>query len=312
MSVTVKHFGPEDVPSWNRLVAKSKNGTFLFDRGYMDYHADRFDDHSLMFYEDATLIGLMAANRDGDSVFSHGGLTYGGVVTDSRMKASRMLSIFEVLVECLRREGVRRLIYKVVPHIYHSLPAEEDLYALFRLGAELYRRDLSSALKPSERMKMSKGRKASISKAYRSGVTVQECRDFGAFMNLERDVLRERHGLAPVHSTQEMELLAERFPKNIRLFTARRGDDLLAGVIVYETPIVAHAQYIGVGLEGREVGAGDLLMHHLVDVVYCDKRFFDFGISTEEDGRFLNPGLAWYKESFGARAVVYDAYELML
>ena len=35
---------------WNRAVESSKNGTFLFDRRFMDYHRDRFCDCSLVFF----------------------------------------------------------------------------------------------------------------------------------------------------------------------------------------------------------------------------------------------------------------------
>ena len=36
---------------WDQFVAQSKNGTFLFQRNFMDYHADRFFDCSLMIYD---------------------------------------------------------------------------------------------------------------------------------------------------------------------------------------------------------------------------------------------------------------------
>ena len=46
--------------------------------------------------------------------------------------------------------------------------------------------------------------------------------------------------------------------------------------------------------------------------VYPDKSYFDFGISTVENGRTLNANLIHNKESYGARATVYDFYELHL
>ena len=55
-------YTPDRKDEWDRFVAKSKNGTFLFFRDYMDYHADRFRDHSLMFYLDDNLYALMPAN----------------------------------------------------------------------------------------------------------------------------------------------------------------------------------------------------------------------------------------------------------
>ena len=65
---------------WDSFVRESKNGTFLFMRDYMEYHADRFDDYSLMYYKGDKLLSLLPANRKGETLWSHQGLTYGGLV----------------------------------------------------------------------------------------------------------------------------------------------------------------------------------------------------------------------------------------
>ena len=57
-------------------------------------------------------------------------------------------------------------------------------------------------------------------------------------------------------------------------------------------------------------GALDLLFHQLIYDRYAQKRYFDFGISTEHGGQMLNEGLLFQKEGFGGRAVVYDTYEM--
>jgi hypothetical protein len=131
-------------------------------------------------------------------------------------------------------------------------------------------------------------------------------------MALEEEALRRRHGVLPVHSGEEMERLAAAFPENVKLFTARAAGDLLGGVLVYETPVVAHAQYIAGSQRGYELHALDAVVDFLIGTEYREKRWFDFGISTTEEGRTLNTGLIRSKESYGARAVAYDAYELSL
>lgn len=47
----LESYTQNDKPLWNAFNAESKNGLFMFDRDYMDYHSDRFVDNSLMFYE---------------------------------------------------------------------------------------------------------------------------------------------------------------------------------------------------------------------------------------------------------------------
>jgi hypothetical protein len=297
---------------WDGFVREAKNGVFLFERGYMDYHSDRFEDASLLFFRDGRLAALMPASRDGDRVVSHGGLTFGGVVSGARMSTPAMVELFQELVEHLREAGVTALVYKAVPHFYHRVPAEEDLYALFLQGARLVRRDVSSLVAMARRPRPAKGRRWAAKAVRARGVEVERSRDFAGFMAIEEALLGAKYGRRPVHTAAEMELLAGRFPENIHLFTAVSGEELLAGVIVYESEVVAHAQYIGATGEGKRLSALDAVLGFLLDEVYAGKPYFDFGISTERDGRVLNAGLIANKESYGARAAVYDFYELSL
>jgi hypothetical protein len=294
---------------WNDFIQKSTNGVFLFFRDYMDYHSNRFADQSLLFFENDKLIALLPANREQADLVSHGGLTFGGIVTEERMSIALMLRLFEQLALYLANEGCRRLIYKPVPHIYHRVPSEEDLYLLFIKNARLVRRDLSTTIALGNRLPYAKGRKWSINKAKKAGLIVRLSADFESFMTIEEYVLRNYHGTKPVHSAAEIRLLAQRFPENIKLFAAYRETEMLAGVVIYESAQVAHAQYIAATDEGREVGASDLVLDHLIREVYSDKAYFDFGISTEQAGYRLNSGLALYKENFGGRAIAYDCYE---
>jgi hypothetical protein len=226
------------------------------------------------------------------------------------MRTATMLRLFEELKGFLRRAGVSRLVYKAIPHIYHRVPAEEDLYALNRLGARLVRRDVSCTIRMAERLPLAKGRKWTARKTQTAGLEVGESRDFRAFMAVEEEHLRAKYGTRPTHTAAELEMLAGRFPENIRLFAARRAGELLAGVVVYQSCRVAHTQYIAATAEGFAAGATDAIFHYLFEEVYPGIAYFDFGISTEDEGRYLNVGLIENKESYGARAVCHDFYEL--
>jgi hypothetical protein len=310
--VRVEAYNRDTQAAWDEFVAQSKNGVFLFRRDYMDYHSDRFNDASLMIYDSKDLVALLPANRDEDTVQSHGGLTYGGVITSDRMSTCKFLDVFESILSHLRSEGVKQLDYKPVPSIYHVVPAEEDRYALFLAGAPCYRRDASATLEPSRHPRFRKGRKSEISKARRVGLVAEESDQWADFWQVLEDNLRARYGLGPVHTLEEMLLLHERFPRNIRLFVVRGSDGLHAGTVVYETRRVAHTQYISCAQRGQESGALSLLFAHLIDEVYRDKPVFDFGHSNENGGLYLNRGLAEFKEGFGARAVVYESYRVDL
>lgn len=308
--VSIVAYGPEHKAQWNEFVASSKNGMFLFYRDYLEYHSDRFADASILFFDGDRLLAVMPASRDGDALRSHGGLTFGGILSDQRMKTPVMLTIFDVLLEHLKSQGVKKMVYKAIPHIYHDIPAEEDLYALFRHNARLIRRDVSSTIWMKDKVGFSTRRRRGLKKGLANGLTVDRSYDFRTFMTIEEEVLQYKYGVKPTHTTEEIECLAGRFPEHIQLFTASREATMVAGVIVYESDNVAHTQYIASSDEGKKLFAGDRLFDFLINEVFAEKKYFDFGISTEDQGRFLNIGLVTQKEEFGARATVYDTYEM--
>jgi hypothetical protein len=295
---------------WDGLVARSKNGVFLFHRSYMEYHADRFTDHSLLFFDGDKLLAILPANRTGHDLISHGGLTFGGFVTDDRMKAPQMLRLFDALLDHCREAGLARVVYKVVPYIYHRHPAAEDLYALFVREGRLVRRDVSATIDQRDRIGPNELRRRGARRARANGLEVRPSDDFAGYMEIVAENLRTRHDAKPTHSGAEMRLLADRHRDHIKLYGAYRGAELMAGVVVYENPRVAHAQYIASTAAGRELAALDCVFDGLINETYAATPYFDFGISTEEGGRHLNVGLIDYKESYGARAVAYDWYEV--
>jgi hypothetical protein len=308
--VAIFAYTPNYKSLWDDFVRRSKNGSFLFYRDYMEYHSDRFLDSSLLFFEDDVLIAVMPANTAENILYSHRGLTYGGVVSDRKMKIGLMLELFDSLMTYLIQHRIKTLVYKAIPHIYQVVPAEEDLYALFRYDAKLIRRDVSSAILLDEPIPFRKGRKWSIKRGKKNELTIKRTNDFEAFMSIEEAVLRSKYNAKPTHTSSEIESLAQKFPENIKLFAAYKDQIMLAGVIIYESKPVVHTQYIASSDIGKKMGATELLLDSLINQYSSGKKYFDFGISTEKGGAYLNRGLAAYKEGFGARAIAYDAYEV--
>lgn len=296
---------------WDEFVRHSRNGTFLFLREYMDYHADRFQDASLLFWDQDSLQAILPASLHDDRVISHGGLTYGGLLLAPKTGAAQALTCFSALRSFLASKGVVALSYRMIPSFYHHQPAQDDRYALFRLGGSCIRVDVSSAVALPRNLPMQERRLRGIRKASGVGLRVEESTCWVNFWEILQENLRAKHGTRPVHSLDEILLLARRFPDEIHLFVVRDNDSVLAGVVIYETPTVAHAQYIASSVSGQHTGALDLLFGWLIDEYYADrKKWFDFGISTESGGHVLNEGLLAFKEGFGARSVCYEHWLL--
>ncbi len=309
----IRRYAPENKAEWNAFAGASKNGTFLFDRNYMDYHADRFSDFSLMFYLKGRLYALLPANKDGQTLVSHGGLTYGGLVTDTSATAAGVVQLFDSLVKYLAAQGFNTFIYKAIPWIYHRHPAEEDLYALFRTGrARLLACDISSTIIPSRPLKWHRDRRYGINRCRNNGVEVNQSDDYAAFWQVLDGNLMATYGVHPVHSLDEMLLLKSRFPRNIVLYTATKDGQTLGGTVLYLTPQVVHAQYISASQEGKHLRVIDAIYDRILNEDFAMCPIFDFGKSTEDHGHVLNESLIYQKEGFGARGVCYDTYEIAL
>ncbi|MCH2228050.1 MAG: GNAT family N-acetyltransferase [Candidatus Caenarcaniphilales bacterium] len=306
----IKHYNKSLKDEWDDFVSSAKNSSFLFLRDYMDYHSDRFQDYSLMFYEESKLLALIPANISDDIVYSHQGLTYGGLIVNHEIKTIKYKSIFEELIKYLKQSTIKKLIYKSLPHIYHSIAAEEDIYLLFTHNAELIKRNISSSIKLNNKVKFSSRRIRGIKKAEKNNLNIVKNHSLNDFYSILEKILKEKHSVRPVHSISELENLKEKFPENIHLYSCYQEQECLAGVIIYETKEVAHAQYIAASELGKELGALDLLFNQLINNDFNHKSYFDFGISSVADGKTLNEGLINQKEEFGARAIVYDAYEI--
>ena len=328
MSLTIQPYCAELKSVWDQMVHEARQSSFLFCRDFMDYHKHRFHDASLLvFNQHQQLLALFPACvslKNSHRVESHGGLTYGGLLLSPHATTA---VVDEILHDCIlyyRSAGFTELIYKPVPHIYQTYPAEEDLYALFRHHALLETRAVSSVIDlrnpyPFNSLRKRKSKKANKVLTY---VESESPENVAGFWRMLNEVLCERHHTAPVHNLVELEYLLHQFPGHIRLFVAFKSnedsqpsDEMVAGCLLFIMSRVIHVQYIASSDEGCRLGALDGLFDYLLHTLperYPDKPYFDFGISTEEGGRVLNEGLIFQKEGFGGRAVCYDSYLLNL
>ncbi|RXR19277.1 GNAT family N-acetyltransferase [Flavobacterium amnicola] len=310
-SFSIKKYDAIFYELWNQFVSEAKNATFLFHRDFMEYHSNRFKDHSLLIFDEKEkLIAIFPANEVANTIYSHQGITYGGLIY-KEIKLDKVILLCKEVVGYYHQNGFDTIQIKTMPSIYHQKPAEEFLYALFLMKAQLIRRDSLAVIDSRNDLLISKGRMEGVAKGIKSQLKIVEEFDFESFWNqILIPNLENKHQAKPVHSLKEIQYLQTKFPKNIRQFNVYFKDKIVAGTTIFESNQVAHAQYISANEDKNELGSLDFLYHHLITEVFATKKYFDFGISNEEQGRKLNFGLSFWKESFGASTIVHDFYEV--
>ena len=278
----------------------------------MEYHQDRFDDYSLLVYKKDKLVGLLPANIKGNVVYSHQGLTYGGLILFKQASFEEAFGAFKVVLQFLHDNEVETLELKIIPSIYNKLPSDEVNYLMLQVKGNVTRKDVLSVIDQGNKLPIvSSNRKRGIKKAESKNLVVKEVNDFDTFWNeILIPNLQHTHKVSPVHTLEEITLLKSRFPQNIRQFNVYHNDVIVGGTTIFETERVAHAQYISANQSRQELGTLDMLFNVLVNDVFKDKSYFDFGISSENQGQQINQGLLSWKESFGSRSVVQEFYSV--
>ena len=308
--MTVKRYAPRDASVWNTFVANAANATFLLDRRFLEYHKDRFIDHSLLLYENKKLIAVFPANSKGRSMYSHDGLTYGGLMVAPYTSLLTMLSCFYHLLKYYHDRRILRLIYKPVPVCFHTTPTRSDEYALFCADARLTALNTGFVASPPSRI--SKRRLRMVGKAKRARVVVKKTTSARFWNDILIPHLWERYHTKPIHTAEEIARLEHLFAGNIKQYGAFVGNTMVAGVTIFHDRGIAHAQYIASNAAGREVGALDYLFWHLLTHTYTHARYFSFGTTNmgSPDGKKLSAGLVAWKEGFGSSMTPYPCYTI--
>ena len=311
--ITVRRYTNTDKVIWDNFVASAKNATFLFQRDFIDYHKDRFEDFSLLCFKDDKLLAILPANKKGTALYSHQGLTYGGLVVQEKLKFSSFLKILLNILDFLKGLKINEFYIKQLPEMYSSVSSEEMEYLHFILKSELVRTDISSSMVLEKKYNYSKDRISGIKRGEKNGLVVKEVNEFKEFWGeILIPNLSIKHHVKPTHSLEEISLLKDKFPKNIRQFNVYKNDKIIGGTTIFETKKVVHSQYISANKEKNILGTLDYLHHELFTKVFTDGKVFDFGISNENNGQNVNEGLLYWKEGFGARAQVYKQYKIAI
>jgi hypothetical protein len=307
--IEIKRYNCSDKKNWNDFLAKSRIDTFLFNRDFMDYHSDRFKDFSYMIYKKGKLEALLPGNIDNQTFYTHQGLTYGGIVSSTKFHLMDYISSFDLINEDLRHNGVKEVIYKPTPFIYHKIPNQEELYVLFKLNAKKIGCNISSTIFQKNKISFNESRKSGIRKAKKNNITIQENTEFETFWSILIDNLLTTHETYPTHNIDEIRLLKSRFPDNIKLYLTKIEEIVIGGCVLFIMENIIHVQYISASEQGKALGALDLLFDELINCTFSHIPLFDFGQSTENSGLLLNNNLIFQKEGFGGRGVVYDIYK---
>lgn len=309
---TVKQYQKEDCANWNAFISQAKNATFLFDRDFMDYHKDRFEDYSLMVFEGEKLVAVLPANRVGDCVYSHQGLTYGGLVFLSNLKAEKVELIIDEILFFLKENLVDFFYYRPIPSFYFLKGNQEVDFFLCRKGGFIERKEMNLAVNLTIPLEISKSKMKHFRRIKNLHLEVVEEQNLHPFWEeVLEPRLAEKYSTKPVHTKEEITRLKKNFPENIKQFSVYNGDKIIAGITIFETETIVKSQYGATTKEGEEVRGLDFLFIKLIEKYKIEgKCFLDMGIVGDNSKNGYNSGLLKQKEELGCSVYNQDFYKV--
>ncbi|WP_179352767.1 GNAT family N-acetyltransferase [Winogradskyella vidalii] len=298
---------------WNRFVENSAEKTFLFQRDFMEYHSDRFQDFSLMIYKKNSLIALLPANCFEDAIYSHQGLTYGGFILDNDLSKSELNPICQSLTQFLKAQEIRSVELKLLPGCYQKEASKMLLDYLENANTQNFRTDMVLAIDYSAPLQIHKTKLKHYRKNKIKGFEIKEESSLDAFWNsvlIPR--LKEKHKVKPVHSLDEIQKLKSKFPNNIRQFNIYLGSEILAGITIFDKGEVIKSQYGATTEHGEKERALEFLFMHLIYKFKEEGRtFFSMGTVRDPDRPLgYNEGLLKQKEELGCTVFKQHFYKL--
>jgi len=309
---TIKKYHKNDYEIWNAFIGQAKNATFLFHRDFIEYHQDRFEDFSLLIFEDEKLKAVLPANIKGKSVYSHQGLTYGGLVFNAKLKGEKVEIVLDQVLLFLKENSIVNFYYKPIPDFYLQRGNQDLDFFLFKRGAILERKEMNLAINLELPLQISKSKLKHFRRIENLDLDIVEEHDFEPFWGkVLGPRLLEKFNVKPVHTKEEIALLKQNFPDNIKQYSVYQDDEIIAGITIFETKDVVKSQYGATSQKGEQVRALDFLFINLIHKYKRKgKRFFDMGIVNEENESGYHSGLLNQKEELGCSVYNQDFYKI--
>ncbi len=312
--LNVRLYRTVDKKEWDNFVSRSHLATFLFQRDFMEYHNDRFSDFSFLIFDDNNLICICPANIINNQVFSHQGLTYGGVLFDEDFNNSKTENILQSVRVFLNKHSITDFYIKGMPEFYEPQHSEVEKKLLLGNNAEIYRKDRVLAIDYSKPFTIHKTKLKNYRKNSNKGFLIEETDDFLLFWNMVLvPRLRDKHNVSPVHSLDEIGLLKSIFSNNIKQFNVYLNNEILAGITIFDKGRVVKSQYGATTIQGEKERALEYLFLYLI-YKYKDegKSFFSMGTVTENNELGYNAGLLKQKEELGCSIYSQEFYRLKI
>ena len=310
---TVKRYCSDDFALWNDFISQATNATFLFDRNFMEYHADRFQDFSLLVFEEDILQAVVPANCKDNQIFSHQGLTYGGFVFRNEFPIGQIETVLSETFSFLQSQGFVKCEIKAMLPFYAPDFHAEIQQVLSDKQAKITAQKMNLAIDFRTEYSISKSKLKHYRRLQSEGLVVKKEADCTIFwQEVLEPLLLEKYQTKPLHSLAEINSLQSKFPNHIEQYNLYRDGEILAGITLFKTATVIKSQYGATTENGKKFRALDYLFLYLIDSFKADYDYFDMGTVDDNSELGYNEGLLNQKKELGCSVYSQNIFQIAL
>ncbi len=307
---------------WDYFVSNSNNGTIFHSRRFLSYHPEnRFNDHSLIIKKKQKIFAVFPAAEkqinNEKHLISHPGLSFGSFVVQKFLSVADSCKMIEKFTGYLKKLDFKFVSIKLSPFFHYQRTSNYIDFFLLKSGFKYKNRELTSVLSLEDNIKNNliqfrSSHIRGLKTAKRKGVKIFQSVEYEEFYKILERNLSKRHGVSPTHTLKELKRLRSLFPEQLKLFSAKFDNKMIAGVLnflINERVVLAF--YISHDEDYKDYRPLNFLFYKIFEwAIYSKFKIYDFGTFTLNQEP--NMGLGRYKENFGASGVFRDLIEMKL
>lgn len=279
----------------------------------MEYHADRFQDFSLLVFEEDILQAVVPANCKDNQIFSHQGLTYGGFVFRNEFPIGQIETVLSETFSFLQSQGFVKCEIKAMLPFYAPDFHAEIQQVLSDKQAKITAQKMNLAIDFRTEYSISKSKLKHYRRLQSEGLVVKKEADCTIFwQEVLEPLLLEKYQTKPLHSLAEINSLQSKFPNHIEQYNLYRDGEILAGITLFKTATVIKSQYGATTENGKKFRALDYLFLYLIDSFKDDYDYFDMGTVDDNSELGYNEGLLNQKKELGCSVYSQNIFQIAL
>ncbi len=319
---TLHAYRPEEKNEWHTFVANSLNGTLFHRLDFLEYHGERFKakEHHLVWRKGEAMYAVMPLlidEVDGKKIIkSPYGASLGGLVVSKKFKLRHAVALVESLNEWIVENNIHQCYLTLPPQNYYTPYSNYLEFALCSNGFRIRQREVFSVVELQDSVEKQwaamEGRSRTTIKKFRGEWEITSDATMADFFPILAED-KWRHGEStPTHTLEELEWLKAQFPTEIYCDIATHKAKGARAAICYFQVNARNMMTFYMAQETAALrlnGTNILVWKGMQDAIANGMEYFDFGGSTL-GYHIQNIGVAEFKESFGARGMSRDSFEL--